>query len=80
MSSSLARQLAALRTPGTTALENASYYRQGCNNGLLFKIINDFEQFFTIFTMLTLIFWKDNKSLEHLNVLLFIFFVSGVFF
>ena len=29
--------------------------------------------------MLTLIFWKDNKRLEHLNVLLFIFFVLGVF-
>ena len=29
--------------------------------------------------MSTLIFLKNNKSLEHLNVLLRIFFVSGVF-
>ena len=29
--------------------------------------------------MLTLIFLKNNKSLEHLNVLLRIFFASGVF-
>ena len=48
---------------------------QLCN----FHIINDFEQFFTFFTMLTWNFLKNNKSLEHLNVLLCIFFVSGVF-
>ena len=29
--------------------------------------------------MLTLIFLKNNKSLEHLNILLRIFFVTGVF-
>jgi len=29
--------------------------------------------------MLTLIFLKNNKGLEHLNVLLRIFFVTGVF-
>ena len=49
---------------------------QICN----FHIINDFlTVFFTFFTMLTWIFFKNNKSLEHLNVLLRIFFVSGVF-
>ena len=41
-----------------------------------FHIINDFEQFFT---MSTLIFLKNNKSFEHLNVLLCILFVPGVF-
>ena len=35
--------------------------------------------FFTFFTLLTLIVLKNNKSLEQLNVLLRIFFVSGVF-
>ena len=44
-----------------------------------YYIINDFEQFFTFFTMLTWIFLKNNKIFEHLNVLLRIFFVSGVF-
>ena len=34
---------------------------------------------FTFFTMLTWIFLKITKSLEHLKVLLCIFFVSGVF-
>ena len=36
-------------------------------------------QFFMFFTMLNPIFLKNNKSLEHLNVLLRIFFVSCVF-
>ena len=44
-----------------------------------FHIINDFEQFFMFFTMSTLTFLKNKKSLEHFNVLLRIFFVSGVF-
>ena len=37
------------------------------------------NSFFTFFTPLTLIFLKNNKSLEHLKVLLRIFFVLGIF-
>ena len=44
-----------------------------------FVEIAHLQQFFTFFTMLTLIFLKNNKCLEHLNVLLRIFFVSGIF-
>ena len=37
------------------------------------------QRFWTVFYQVNLFFFKNNKSLEHLNVLLRIFFVSGVF-
>ena len=47
----------------------------------MFKIVDYVEIAYLqqFFTMLTLIFLKNNISLEHLNLLLRIFFVSGVF-
>ena len=44
-----------------------------------FQIFIDFEQFFYVFHHVNLNFFENNKRLEHLNVLLRIFFVSGVF-
>ena len=42
-------------------------------------MVKNVKTVFSFFTILTLIWLKNNKSLEHLNVLLRIFFVSGVF-
>ena len=57
---------------------SAYFYRDSDpGSAICAKNSADLQHWF--FTMLNWIFLKSNKSLEHLNVLLCIFFVSGVF-
>ena len=62
------------------------FFRKNCCGASTFSATNmqflhnqRFWTFFYVFHHVNLFFFKNNKNLEHLNVLLRIFFVSGVF-